>query len=74
MLILVLGRLPQPIQASLVSLVITVREVEPSDVHAGIDEALEGGDVPTSGPKGANYLRLSGAHITGRLDTGEGNV
>lgn len=74
MLFLILRRLPQTVQASLVPLVIAVGEVEPSDVHAGLDEPLEGGYIPTGRPEGADDLRLAGRHIRGGLDGGEGDV
>ena len=40
-LVHVIGRLPQPVQARLVPRVIAVREVEARHVHAALDQLLE---------------------------------
>ena len=57
---LVAGGLPKTVEAGLVSLVISVGEVEPSHRHAGIDQFLEGGDIPTGRAQGAHDLRVAG--------------
>ena len=72
--ILILGRLPQTIQACLVSFMIAMGEVESSDVHAGLDKSLKGGHIPTGGSEGADDFRLAGGHIRGRLDGGKGDI
>ena len=74
MSVLILCRLPQTIQASFVPLMLTVGEVESSDVHTGLDEPLEGRNIPTGRTEGTDDLRLAGRHIRGGLDGGEGDV
>lgn len=70
----ILGSLPNTIQASLMSLMITMREVKPGNVHTGIDQLFEGGDVPTGGAHGADNFGFTGGHIGGFGDTLEGDV
>lgn len=71
---LVAGGLPKTVEAGLVSLVISVGEVEPSHRHAGIDQFLEGGDIPTGRAQGANDLSVAGLDLGGGRDGVEGDV
>ena len=74
MLSLILGSFSHAIQAGLVSLVITVTEVESSNVHTGIDEGLDGGDIPTGGSHGTDNLGLAVRHIRRGCDSGKSDV
>ena len=56
---LVLGSLAKPVEASLVSLVIAVGEIESSDIHTRVYHLFQGFDAPASRPQGANDLRLA---------------
>jgi hypothetical protein len=74
MSILILGRLPNTVKACLVTLMIAMAEVEPSNIHSSIDELLDGGNVPTGWTHGADDFRLALADITGSLDTSKGDI
>ena len=74
MSILILGSLPNPIETSLVSLMITVTEVKSGHVHTGIDQVLESGNVPTGGAHGTDDFGFTGGNIGGFFDTVEGDV
>lgn len=71
---LVAGGLPKTVEASLVSLVISVGEVEPCHRHAGIDQFLEGGHIPTGWTQGAHDLSVAGLDLGGGRDGVEGDV
>ena len=74
MSILVLGSLSNTIQARLMSFVVTMTEIKPSNVHTSIDQLLEGGNVPTGRAHGADDLGFTGGYIGGFCDTLESNV
>jgi hypothetical protein len=59
MLVLVGSGLAETIQASLVALVVAVREVESGDTHSFIDQILQSWDIPTSRTQSANNFGLS---------------
>jgi len=71
---LVAGRLPETVEAGLVSLVISVGEVEPSDRHAGIDELFQGGDIPTGRAESTNDLGMTVLDLGGGRNGVEGDV
>lgn len=50
--------LPEALQGAGVALVVTVGEVEPGHVHAGVDEGAEGLHAPARGAQGADDLDL----------------
>lgn len=56
-------RLPEALQGAGVPLVVPVGEVEPGDVHAGVDEGAEGLDTPARGAQGADDLALPAGFI-----------
>ena len=58
MLVLVGGGFAEAVQARLVTLVVAVREVEPSDGKACVDELLEHGDLPARRAQRAHDLGL----------------
>ena len=71
---LVAGGLPKTVEAGLVSLVISVGEVEPSHRHAGIDQFLERGDIPTGRAEGTNDFGVAILDLGGGRDGVEGDV
>lgn len=50
--------LPEALQGAGVPLVVAVGEVEPGNVHAGVDEGAERLDAPARGAEGADDLDL----------------
>ena len=72
--ILILGSLPNTVQARLVSLMITMTEVKPGNVHAGIDQLLKGGNIPACGPHGTDDFGFTSGDIGSFCDTFEGDV
>lgn len=71
---LVAGGLAKTVEAGLVSLVISVGEVESSDGHAGIDELFEGGDIPTGRAESADDLGVAVLDLGGGRDGVKGDV
>ena len=50
--------LPEALQGAGVPLVVAVGEVEPGNIHAGVDEGAERLDAPARGAEGADDLDL----------------
>ena len=71
---LVAGGLAKTVKAGLVSLVISVGEVEASDGHAGIDELFQGGDIPAGRTESADNLGMAVLDLGGGRDGVEGDV
>lgn len=63
MLLLVGGGFAEAVEAGLVALVVPVREVEPRDGEACVDELLEHRDVPARRAQGAHDLGLTGRRV-----------
>ena len=67
--VLVLGSLPQTIKTCLVSLMVTVTEVETSNIHTGLDQLLQLRHFPACRSECANDLGTTilyhGRHLNG---------
>ena len=74
MSVLVLGSLPQTIKACLVSFMVTVTEVETSNIHTSLDQLFQLGNFPASGSESTDDFGLTAGNISGRLDTVKSDV
>lgn len=65
---LIAGSLSQPIQTSLMSLMITMRKVESGNTHTSINQLLESWDIPTCRTESADDFGVASLDIGGRRD------
>jgi len=74
MLVLIFGSSTDAFQAGLVTLVITVAEIESSYGHSGVDKLLELWDIPARRTHGTDNFRLTAVKIRLGQDIGKGDV
>lgn len=74
MSILILGSLPNSIQACLMPLMITMTKVKPGHIHTSINQLLEGRNIPAGRAHGTDNFGFTGGDIGCFFDTLEGDV